>query len=198
MGSNLSRQCALAAKMANRVLGCIKHSIARQSRAVIVPLYIAVVLPHLKYRVQFRAPQYKKDIELLECVQRRVTKMVQGLKATEYRLGVEWIDSSSEENNLWMLVNEKLNMTQQCMLAAQKANCFLGCIKRSVASRLREVILHLYSTLVRPHLENCVQLWGPHPKKDMDLLELDQRRRAMKIIIEPQNGRSWKGPLEII
>jgi len=58
-------------------------------------------------------------------------------------------------------VDEKLNMSQQRALAAQKANCILGCIKRIVASRAREGILPLYSTLVRPHLESCIHLWGP-------------------------------------
>ena len=63
---NMSEQGALAGKRTNLVLGCIKHSIARRSREVIVPLYTALVQPHFEYCVQFGAPQYKEDIRGVE------------------------------------------------------------------------------------------------------------------------------------
>ncbi|GAB0175355.1 mitochondrial enolase superfamily member 1 [Grus japonensis] len=87
--------------------------------------------------------------------------MGRGNPKHSYRLGGERIRSSPEENNLRALIDEKLNMSQQYTLAAQKVNHILGCIKNSMTSRSREVILPIYSALVRPHLEYCIQLWGP-------------------------------------
>ena len=110
----------------------------------------------------------------------KVLHVGRGKPRHKYRLGHEWIESSPEEKDLGVLVDEKLNEPAMCA-RSQKANRILGCTTRSVASRSREVILPLYSTLMRPHLEYCVQLWGPQHKKDMDLLERVQRR-ATKMI----------------
>jgi len=107
-----------------------------------------------------------------EVQQGRVQDPVHGLEQSQAQVqaGREWIESSPEERDLGVLVDKKLNVSWQCARTAQKANHILGCIKSSVASRSREVILPLCSALVRPHLESCIPFWssgtvGPSPEE---------------------------------
>ncbi|KAJ7404700.1 hypothetical protein WISP_143639 [Willisornis vidua] len=74
------------------------------------------------------------------------------------------------EKNLGVHIDEKLDMTRHCTLIVLKANPILGCMKSSMTTRSREMILPLYFLPLRPHLECCVQLCDPQCKKDLDLL----------------------------
>ncbi|KAK4827443.1 hypothetical protein QYF61_018000 [Mycteria americana] len=89
----------------------------------------------------------------------------------QYTLGGNHLENTPAEKDLGVLVKNKLIMSQQSTLMAKAANSILGCIRKSVASRSRKVILPFYSALVRPHLECCVQFWAPQCMKDMNLLE---------------------------
>ena len=99
----------------------------------------------------------------------------------QYRLGVDLLESSSAERDLGVLVDDRLTVSQQRALVAKKANGILGCIKKRVASRSREVLLLLYTALVRPHLQYSVHFWAPQFKKDEELLETVQWR-AMRMM----------------
>jgi len=94
----MSKQCIEASKKANRMLGYIKKSITSRSKEIILPLYRGLVRPHLEYAVQFWSPFLKKDIELLEKVQHRATKMITGLSGIDYDNRLKSLNMYSLEN----------------------------------------------------------------------------------------------------
>ncbi|XP_077166291.1 uncharacterized protein LOC143823652 [Paroedura picta] len=84
-------------------------------------------------------------------------------------------------------------MSRQCDSVVKKANAILGCINRGITSKSQDVIVPLYTALVRPHLEYCVQFWRPHFKKDIKL----KRARRLRSLLGRGNNQIAPLPIEL-
>ena len=86
MNANMkvSEQCRIAASKGNQVLGMIRRNITYKEKSLIVPLYKAIVRPHFEYCIQAWSPYLRKDIDMLEKIQRRATKLILGLRDLRY------------------------------------------------------------------------------------------------------------------
>ncbi|CAM5149037.1 unnamed protein product [Natator depressus] len=98
-----------------------------------------------------------------------------------YKLETHHLEVTEEEKDLRVLVDHRMTMSHQCDMAVKKANAVLGCIRRGISSRDKEVLVPLYKVLVRPHLEYCAQFWSPMFKKDEFKLQQVQRRATRMI-----------------
>ena len=86
MNANMkvSEQCRIAASKGNQIPGMIRRNITYKEKSFIVPLYKAIVRPHLEYCIQAWNPHLRKYIDMLEKIQRGATKLIPGLRDLRY------------------------------------------------------------------------------------------------------------------
>ena len=99
----------------------------------------------------------------------------------EYTMGAQKIAHSTEEKDLGVVINQTLSPSHHIATYVSRANRIVGLIKRTYENMSKRNIIALYKSLVRPHLEYCVQAWRPHNQKDIDNLEGVQRRMTKMI-----------------
>ena len=80
----VSEHCGIAASKGNQILGLIRRTITYKEKQLIVPLYKAIVRPHLEYCIQAWRPYRKKDIDKLERIKKIATKMILELRDLSY------------------------------------------------------------------------------------------------------------------
>ncbi|KAL7631154.1 UNVERIFIED_CONTAM: hypothetical protein RMT77_018543 [Armadillidium vulgare] len=102
-------------------------------------------------------------------------------KGFNYEMNGEWLETVDHEKDLGVIISSNLKVGDQCLEARNRANKMLGIINRNVVYKSKEVISKLYNSYVRPALEYCAQVWAPHLRKDIDMLEKVQRRATRMI-----------------
>ena len=113
-----------------------------------------------------------------------------GNKCAEYNLGGEDIGMRDSINDLGITVSKDFKFSCHCSAVVKKANRMLGFIKSSISSRKKDVILPLYKSLVRPHLEYAVQFWSPHYRSGISCIEKVQNRATR--MIEAMKGKTYE------
>jgi len=86
------------------------------------------------------------------------------------------IEEVKIEKDLGVIISNDMKMLSQCKYAYAKANRMLGLIRRTIKCKSVDIMLRLYKSLVRPHVEYCSSVWAPHYVKDKDLIEKVQHR----------------------
>jgi hypothetical protein len=86
---------------------------------------------------------------------------------TEYRMDGTILEDIKEERDLGIIIQNDLKCAKHCAKVVKQANRTLGMTKRSFTYLNQQTVVILYKSLVRPHLEYCVQAWRPHLQKDI-------------------------------
>ena len=98
-----------------------------------------------------------------------------------YEMGGAILCKTVKEKDLGVTINANMKVLEQCRIAASKGNQIIGMIRRNLTYKEKGLIVPLYKTIVRPHLEYCIQAWRPYLRKDIYMLEKVQRRTTKLI-----------------
>ena len=109
-----------------------------------------------------------------------------GNEDAHYTMDDTVLNTTVKEKDLGLTISADMKVSEQCGIAAAKGNQILGLIRRNIVYKEKQLIIQLYKTIVRPHLEYCIQAVRPFRKKDINILERVQRR-AIKMIQKLRN-----------
>ena len=140
--------------------------------------------------------EWAKDWEMPFNIEKcKVMHMGNSNIETKYEMGGKELEVVMEEKDLGVIVCDKFKVSKQCLKAANKGNQVLGMIARTFGTRKKKLLISLYKSLVRPHLDYCIQAWRPHLKKDIEKMERVQRRATR--MMEECRGKDYETRLKL-